>query len=387
MAQEGLFMSVKDQVEARVVEDFRSGRTTRAHAALLLGITEKSITRKAKKLRESGIAGLRHGNKGKSPINRSSEAIRDEALNLAMTKYFDFNVAHCFDTLVANHGLTVSYSTFHLWCRKAGIKQSKRRRPSKARLYRERMANEGLMLQMDGSPHKWNGKDEWCLIGLIDDATSDMPTARFYPTETTWGCMNTLRAVIERKGVPEIIYTDQAGWAGGGEKRQNFSQFVRACEELGIRIITTPSAEAKGRIERAWRTIQGRLVPELRLAGITMMKDANRYLDQVFLPNYWSKRNTVIARDSRCRYRPLEAHMDLDRILCMKYWRVVNRDHTVSFETRIFKILAPQLGSLARKDVSVHVDERGHITWLYGHIVLETEEVKKQSRRWTRRVS
>jgi len=383
MNPRGHFMSVRNLVELRIIEDFRSGRTTRAKAALLLGITEKSVSRKAKRLREEGATGLKHRNHGKAPANRSCESIRTQAIDLAITKYFDFNIAHCFDKLVAEHGLLVCYATFHAWCRKAGIKQGKRRRPSKARLYRERMANEGLMLQMDGSPHRWNGKDEWCLIGLIDDATSDMPAARFYPTETTWGCMNTLRLVIERKGVPEILYTDEAGWAGGGDKRRFFSQFVRACEELGIRVITTPSPESKGRIERAWRTIQGRLVPELRLNEIHSMIDANRYLDQVFLPSYWKERLTVTARDSTCRYQRLQPHLNLDRILCMKYWRQVRRDHTLSFEGRKFKILAPQLGSLAGKDVSVHVDEQGAITWLYGHIVLEVAVIKRPQRQWT----
>ena len=115
---------------------------------------------------------------------------------------------------------------------------------------RERMANEGLLLQMDGSPHCWNGKDQWCLIAAIDDATSKIPAAQFFPTETTWGCMAVQRTIIERFGVPEALYVDGAGWAGGGPKRQFFSQFVRAAEELGIRVIFATSAQAKGRIAR-----------------------------------------------------------------------------------------------------------------------------------------
>jgi hypothetical protein len=229
MAKGGVYMSVRDLFELGVLEDFRAGRRTRVEAALVLGCSEKSITRKAKRLREGGSGALRHANRGRIPVNKTAEAVRDEALRLAVTIYSDFNIAHCHEMLMANHGLKVRYATFHAWCRKAGIKQGKRRRPSKRRLYRERMANEGLMLQMDGSHHPWNGTDEWCLIGLIDDATSDMPAARFYPTETTWGCMETLRLVIERKGIPEVIYTDEAGWAGGSEKRRHFSQFVRAC--------------------------------------------------------------------------------------------------------------------------------------------------------------
>lgn len=114
----------------------------------------------------------------------------------------------------------------------------RRWKKSKRIVLRERMSSEGLLLQMDGSHHAWNGKDKWCLIAAIDDATSDIPYAEFFKTETTHGCMKVLRKIIELRGVPRIIYTDQAGWSTGG-KRNSFSQFVRACEELGIRVIAT----------------------------------------------------------------------------------------------------------------------------------------------------
>ena len=308
-------------------------------------------------------------------------------MQLTLDRYPDFNIAHCYDILTAKHGLAVSYSTYKSWCRCAGIKRGKTRRPDKKRLYRERLANEGLMLQMDGSHHRWNGRDKWCLIGLIDDATSDIPAARFFESETTWACMHALRLLIERKGIPEIIYTDEAGWAGGSEKRRHFSQFVRACDELGIRVITTPSAESKGRIERAWRTIQGRLVPELRLHDIKSMTDANRYLDQVFLPEYWRVKNTVIPRNEVARYRALRPDHLLDQILCMKYERIVRKDHTVSYDNRTYRIQGPNFGSLAGKAVTVHVGEFGALNWFYGHIKLEVKEVQKPTRRWTRHAS
>lgn len=257
-----------------------------------------------------------------------------------------------------------------------------KRRPSSHRLYRERMANEGMFLQMDGSHHLWNGSDEWCLIALIDDATSDIPAAAFYEGETTWACMKTLRMVIETKGLPEVIYTDQAGWAGGSGKRLQFSQFVRACDELGIRVITTSSAESKGRIERTWRTMQDRLVPELRLHGIKVMKDANRYLQQVFLVEYWKKRNTVVARNATSRYRPVPKHIDLDAVLCMKHWRTVRNDHTVFFDNETYKILDRELGPLKGKQVAVHVKETGEVSFYYGHLKLANQLVTKPRRQW-----
>jgi transposase-like protein len=343
------------------------------------------VTRRVKKLREKGVEGIKHGNFQSIPSNRLLDGKREQMLALATKLYFDFNICHCLEMLESNHNLSVSYSTFHRWCRSAGIGKRKRRRTSKSRVYRERMACEGLLLQMDGSHHRWNGKDEWCLIALIDDATSEIPAARFFEGETTIGCMTVLRAAIEAHGVPQMIYTDEAGWAGGSMKRQHFSQFVRACEELGIRVLTTSSAQSKGRIERLWNTTQDRLVPELRLAGIKGMLDANRYINHVYLPKYWQVKNTVVARDSSSKYRPLLASENLDEIFCLKFTRQIHNDQTISFEARKYKVTDREYGSLAKKDVSIHQYADGTLGFFYGHLQLNCKEVFPPRRAWERK--
>jgi transposase len=362
----GLFLGTKDLVELRILEDFRAGRRTRQEAATLLGVSERAVTRRVAKLRAKGATGIKHGNRGRTPVNRLDEAMRTAAVELARTAYAAFNLAHCHERLVAEHGLACCYATFRKWCNAAGTGRRRRRRPSKPRMARERLSKEGLMLQLDGSPHAWNGKDEWCLIAAIDDATSKMPAARFFPTETTWGCFAVLRTIIERFGIPEILYTDCAGWAGGGAKRQHFSQFVRACEELNIVVLRTPSPEAKGRTERAFRTLQDRLCAELSYAGIKSMADANRYLDQVFLPGYWNERLTVMARSPQTSYRPLPAEVSLDGVLCYKHWRRVRSDHTVDLEGRAYRLRAPF--QLRGKEVEARVTEAGEVSWYYGRL-------------------
>lgn len=385
MAEGGIFMSKNEAVELKVLEDFRLGIISRRQAADILKCTERSITRRVKKIRSKGPEGIKHGNYQKKPVNQIDSSIRDQMLKLAKDTYFDFNMSHCLEMLKERHSCSVSYSTFHSWCRLAGIGKRKRRRSSKARVHRERMASEGLLLQMDGSHHKWNGKDEWCLIGMIDDATSEFPSGKFFESETTIGCMKVLRSVIEAKGVPFMLYTDQAGWAGGGEKRRGFSQFVRACEELGIRVLTTSAPEAKGRIERAWRTMQDRLIPELRLAGITGMTDANRYLDQVFLPKYWQLKNTVEPSDKESRYRQLLPHENLDEIFCIKHTRSVRSDHTVSFDSKLYKLTNREYGSLRKKEVTIHVYEDGSLAFYFGHLKLDHEIVPPPKRIWLKK--
>jgi len=387
LATGGIFVSKNESVALRILEEFRTGVISRRQAAELLGCSERAVSRRISKLRTKGFEGIKHGNYQKPAVNKVEASKRDKMLKLARETYFDFNMVHCLEMLRERHGLVISYTTFHRWCRESGIAKRRRRRTSKARVYRERMSCEGLLLQMDGSHHRWNGKDEWCLIAMIDDATSEIPAARFFTSETTLGCMQVLRAVIEAKGVPMMIYTDEAGWAGGSEKRRHFSQFVRACAELGIRVITTSSAESKGRIERAWRTTQDRLIPELRLAGITSMLDGNRYLDQVYLPKYWHMRNTVEPREEASRYRALLPHENLDEIFCIKHTRSIRSDHTVHFENQMYKITNRQYGSLKKKDVTIHAYEDGSIAVYLGHIKLDHELVAAPKRQWNRSIA
>lgn len=382
MAKAGVFMSKNELVALRILDDFRFGRISRKEAAQLLGCSERAVTRRVAKVREKGVLGIKHGNCDRIAVNRIDAAKKEQMLALAKDVYFDFNISHCLEMLREKHALNASYATFQGWCRQEGIGKRKRRRSSKARIYRERMANEGLLLQMDGSHHAWNGKDKWCLIALIDDATSEISAAKFFESETTLACMEVLRAVIEVRGVPQMIYTDQAGWAGGSPKRQGFSQFIRACGELGIRVITTNSAEAKGRIERAWRTMQDRLIPELRLQGISAMKDANRYLTQVFIPKYWHARNTVVAAEPTSMYRPLRPHENLNEIFCIKYIRQVRSDQTIWFENRLYKITQQSYGNLKGKDVSIHVHKDDSLGIFYGHLKLEYREVRLPNKRW-----
>jgi DNA-binding Lrp family transcriptional regulator len=377
----GIFMNKNEQVCLEVLQDFREGRKTRRQAAQLLGISERAVSRRTRKLRELGIEGIKHQNHGRQPLNKLPETIKTQILNLVKATYPDFNIRHLHEKLRDDHAIHVSYTTLLKWCRREGLVRRKRRRPSKARIHRERMANEGILLQMDGSEDKWNGRDVWHLISMIDDATSNVPVGQFYDGETSWSCMHLLRLLFETRGVPQFLYTDGAGWAGGGGKRQNFSQVVRACEQLGIKIIRASSPQAKGRIERSFRTIQDRLIPEMRLKNIKTMRDANRYLQQVFWPD-WNRRFTVEPREEISRYRPLRASENLREILCMQFDRQVNSDHTISFENERYRILPGDLGSLRRKTVKIHEYEDKRFQIFYGGVPLSHERIEVPKRKW-----
>ena len=349
---EGIYMSKRGQLVYRTVSDFLNGKLRRKEVSEVLEVRERTVTRLARRIEMKGLLAGVHGNRGRTPWNKKHEELKRTVIGLVRQKYFDFNMTHCLEKLKSDHGLELGYETLRAWCHEQKLVKRQKRRLPKARYRRARMQSEGLLLQMDGSPHRYNGKDEWCLIAAIDDATSDIPYAEFFLSEDTINCMTVLQRIIEKKGIPYALYVDEAGCLGGG-KRAHFSQFKRAAEELGIRIIFASSPEAKGRIERTWGTIQDRLIPEMRLRKIHRMPTANDYLQNQFLPNYWALRNTVTPKSLDSRYTPLHPSIRLSEVLCLKEHRTVKRDHTLSWNGVEYQLKSPLKYSIYRQKIEI----------------------------------
>ncbi|MBC85609.1 MAG: ISNCY family transposase [Bdellovibrionaceae bacterium] len=331
-------LSHDESFKYQIVQKFMTGKINRKEASELLCVSERSVTRYSKRVQRKGILGVKNGNYGKVSNNDKYDAkTKEMVIDIYLNGYFDFNLKHFSEILLKDHQIDIPYKTLWRWFSKARLIKRARKRRRIKRVYRDRMPQEGLLLQMDGSHHKWNGKDDWCLIAAIDDATSEIPYAEFFKGETTLGCMKVLKGIIERKGVPKAIYTDKAGWSGGG-KRTDFSQFQRACEKLGIQVIYADSPEAKGRIERAFRTFQDRIIPEMRSKKIRSMKKANQYLRSQFLKNYWNKEKTVRPINKETAYSPLDPFKDLDQILVIENSRKIGSDHTVQWAGKRYKI-------------------------------------------------
>ena len=261
-----IVMDSKAQLTVDIIAKVVEGRITITNAAKLLSKSRRSIERYVKRYQKVGIQFVVHGNSGKAPPNKTPVSIKKAVQKLIQEKYYDLNLLHLAEQLATNENIVIKRETLRGWAHDIHhVKRAKRRR-SNVRKRRERMAAPGLMMQMDGSPHRWFGDKKHCLIAMIDDATSEVH-AEFFPSETTAGCMKVMRDCIETKGVFKTLYVDRAG-IFGGPKRCNFSQMQRACEELGIEIIFANSPQGKGRVERAFDTFQDRLVPELRLNNI-----------------------------------------------------------------------------------------------------------------------
>jgi transposase len=342
-------MDSKAQLTVDIVAKVAEGKIDIVNAAKLLNKSRRTIERYLKKYRKVGIQFVVHQNTGKSPSNKTCDEVKGTVQKLIKEKYFDVNLTHLRELLEDNEHILVRRETLRSWAHEIHhVKRAKRRR-SQVRKRRERMEAPGLLLQMDGSTHRWFGNKKSCLIAIIDDATSEIH-AQFFESETTLGCLQVLRDYIAKKGLFKALYVDKAG-IFGGPKRCNFSQVKRACSELGIQIIFANSPQGKGRIERSFDTFQDRLVPELRLHDIQDMDCANRYLLEEFIPSFWREHVEVIPRCADSEFTPVPEPVDLNDIFVVKDYRKIRNDHTFSYGNKFYFIESPLKHSIAKQKI------------------------------------
>ena len=263
-----------------------------------------------------------------------------QVLELFDTRYWDFTAKHFHEKLVADHGCTRSYNWVRLTLQAHGRKQAAARRGAHRRK-RERRALPGMMLHQDGSSHEWVPGRQWDLIVTMDDATSEIYSAFFVAEEGTMSSFLGLREVIQERGLFCSLYADRAShyWhtpeAGGKVDKDNPTQVGRALIQFGIELIPAYSPEARGRSERMFGTLQKRLPQELRLAGITDMAEANRFLKEVYLPRH-NARFAVPAEAEGTAFVPFAGA--LDDILCIHEERTVGNDNTVRYKSLALQI-------------------------------------------------
>lgn len=339
-----------------------SGEIHWFRAADILGWSPRTVRRWRVRYEEHGYAGLVDRRFLRPSTRRIPPGEVERVLRLYRERYAGFNVRHFHQIAQREHGITVSYSFVKQALQAARlIKKHKAR--GRHRRRREPRASFGEMLHLDGSVHAWFALApdvRPCLIAVSDDATKTVFHAAFYPSESTWSVMTSLAAVLRSERLPRALYTDRAHWAfhtptaKGPVDKTRLTQVGRALARLGIEHIPSYSPQARGRSERLNRTLQDRLVNELRVAGISTLAAANRYLAEHFLPVH----NATFA----CA--PLGS-VDLDPILCRKDERVVARDNTVTLRGLILQVAAqPGRRSCAGLRVLVreHLDGRFTIT-------------------------
>ena len=359
-------LSQREQQRLRVVMEVEAGRWSAEQAAEMLSVSVRQVWRLKAGYRQEGAAAFMHGNRGKASPGRIQEEVRSRVIELLAGPYAGCNDHHLAELLAQREGIVLSRKSVERIRRASGLKAAHSHRPPRHRQRRERMPQEGMLLQVDGSPHHWFGPDQprCTLLGAIDDATGAVVAALFREQEDAQGYFLLLKQVLRAKGIPLDLYHDRHSifqdntkrpWTLAEELqgRKEPTQFGRALEALGITAIAAHSPQAKGRVERLWGTLQDRLVQELRLAGITDIRAGNR-----FLPGYFKRFNVrfaVRAEEPGQAYRPLNTSLDLDQILSFRYQRVVAMDNTVRLENRLIQIPpGPRRRSYAAAHVWVH---------------------------------
>ncbi len=302
------------QHRAYVLEHVVNGGLTIDQAATILKLSTRQVDR-LRARHADGPAALAHGNRGRPPANRIDAARRARVVELATTTYAWVNHTHLAELLAEREGLEIAERTLRRILAEASVRPTRTRRPPRHRNRRERMAREGQLLGIDGSRHRWFGPDLGfaTLVAGIDDATGRVPGGTFRAQEDAVDYVLTFAQTAERHGLPGAVYSDRHGIFIVEKNRaptlaeqltgtRSLTQVGRALDEAAIGWIGARSAEAKGRVERLWGTLQDRLVAELRLAGITTIEAAN-----AFLPDFLERHNArfvVPAADPEPAWRP-----------------------------------------------------------------------------------
>lgn len=362
-------MSQKEFQRVKVIENAVGGRLSVSEAAQLLQLSERQVQRLKQRYRPDSVDWVHHGNRGRSMPWALPTAMRHTILQLARGKYQGFSDSHLCQKLHSEEHLSVSRESVRRILRRARLASPQKRRPRKYRARRLRRPRFGMMVLTDASRHDWlEGRGpELTLVGFQDDATSQILSAHFQlEAENTLGYMRAVQAMVRTHGVPLSLYRDRHGifqrndphWTLAEQLagKQSPTQLGRALEELGIQQIPAYSPQAKGRIERAWRTCQDRLVSELRLAQACDLDSANHVLTQ-FCADY-NQRFAVPAHEAQPDFRALPPRFDLARCLSFRYQRVVAPDHVITFGAH--SIALPALPS-KRGYAGVTVDLSPHL--------------------------
>jgi transposase len=350
-------------------------RITWMAAAEIAGVSDRTMRRMKQRYEEFGYDGLFDQRRGKRSIHRIPLETAEQVLALYQEKYFDFSVRHFHEKLKQEHAIEVSYSWVKQALQGAGLVKRRSKRGSHRRR-RPRRPLPGMLLHIDGSKHRWFQDDRYYdLIVILDDATSEIYYAQLVEEESTMTVMAGLREVIETEGVFCALYSDRGSHffytpaAGGKVDKSRPTQVGRAMQALGIQMIAAYSPEARGRSERNFGTWQNRLPQELRVAGITTLEEANRFLRDRYIAEF-NGQFSVPAQEKGTAFRPC-SRKDLDFVFSVQTERVVSKDNTVAIGERWWQIEKSRWRhSLAKQTVTIHQHLNGTVSIRFGpHVV------------------
>lgn len=351
-----VIMSERELNRIEVLAQIDDGKLSVEAGANMLGLTRRQVFRLLKTYRTDGAAAIRHQARGRAPNNRIHKAKRDYALALVKENYVEFGPTLGAEMLAEHHGFKVSRETLRKWMVEDGLWLSRKQRRT---FHQPRLRREcyGELIQIDGSDHRWfEDRGPPCtLLVFIDDATSTLMELRFVPSESTFSYFEALESYLGQHGRPVALYSDKHSVfriAKPNDKLNGMTQFGRALAELSIEILCANSSQAKGRVERANRTLQDRLVKELRLAGICDMDAGN-----AFLPGFMERYNAQFAKSPAKPdnlHRALNIEPDrLNEVFCLRDKRYVTKDLSLKYDRKRSAIVSSEISATTRRKCRV----------------------------------
>jgi hypothetical protein len=347
MARKDIIMlTPKELKRLHIVKKVFEGVIKQVEASELLSLSDRQIRRLINRVKIEGDIGLAHKSRGKPSGRKLPKNIRDKVITLYRERFEGFGPTLAAEKLQELEGIRISDETLRLWLIEEGD-WKKVRKGRKHRQWRERKHYFGEMIQIDGSHHDWfEGRGPECvLMGYIDDATGKV-YGRFYEYEGTIPAMDSFKRYIRKYGIPVGVYFDKHTTYKSPSKlsvedeingTKPLSEFERALKELGVDVKHAHSPQAKGRIERLFRTFQDRVVKEMRLRGIETIDEANKFL-QEYLPEY-NRKFAVKPKKEDNLHREIPKGLNLDGILCIKTERTLRNDFTISHNGRLYQIM------------------------------------------------
>lgn len=336
---------------------------TQVMAAKQMGISARQVKRLWRAYKSQGTEGLVNKSRGKPSHNQIQTEVKQQALDLILEQYRDFGPTLASEKLREVHGIQISDESVRQIMIAEGLWKQRRKRKPRVFQMRERRACFGELVQIDGSDHDWfEGRSPRCtLLVFVDDATGKLVELWFVPHESFFGYCEATRHYLERYGKPGTFYSDKHGIFHLNNPKltpgDGLTDFGRAMQELGIRIICANTPQAKGRVERANQTLQDRLTKELRLRGISSPEEANAWLPE-FMEDY-NRRFATVPRSNLNFHTPLAASDNLDFILCRKVSRTLSKNLTFQYENTIYQIRVDR-PSYAMRNAPVTVLENAH---------------------------
>jgi hypothetical protein len=346
--REGILMIRPDELKRyQLINKVFDKHIDQQEAAELLGLSDRQVRRIVRRVRIEGERGVIHRLRGLKGCRRIPDNIRSRVLELYRERYNGFGPTLASEKLLELDHLRVSDETLRLWLAADGLWQVDKRRSKKKHVWRARKDKFGQMVQMDGSHHDWlEGRGpKLVLMGYIDDATGKI-YGRFFDYEGTLPAMGGLKGYIQRNGIPAQVYLDKHSTYRNNRKykytdwpfrdEEELTQFERACRQLGIEVIHAHSPQAKGRVERLFKTLQDRLVKEMRLLGTKTCKEANEFLEGYI--GKFNARFSVPALKKGDAHRSLDKRISLDEIFSVQTEHVLRNDRTVVHERRLYQV-------------------------------------------------